>query len=34
MREINFEKCKKYMVLVKDLVDDVWISKELEKINS
>ena len=36
MREINFENCIKYIMLVKQLVGDVvgnaWLSKELEKI--
>ncbi|RLG34219.1 hypothetical protein DRN80_03695, partial [Methanosarcinales archaeon] len=38
MREINFENCIKYIMLVKQLVGDVvgnaWLSKELEKIYS
>jgi hypothetical protein len=34
MREINFENCIKYMALVKELVGDAWLSKELEKISS
>ena len=34
MREINFENCIKYMGLLKQLVGDTWLSKELEKINS
>jgi len=34
MREINFENCIKYMALIKEMVDDAWLSKELEKINS
>ena len=33
MREINFENCIKYITLVKQLVGDAWLSKELEKIN-
>jgi hypothetical protein len=34
MREINFENCIKYMSLVRELVSDTWLSKELEKISS
>lgn len=34
MREISFENCIKYIALVKEIVDDAWLSKELEKINS
>lgn len=34
MREIDFENCIKYMALVKQLVGDIWLSKQFEKINS
>ncbi len=34
MREINFENCIKYIAIVKELVANAWLSKELEKIGS
>jgi len=31
---INFENCVKYITLVKQVVGNAWLFKELEKINS
>lgn len=34
MREITFENCIKYIAIVKELVGNAWLSKELENIDS
>jgi len=34
MREISFENCIKYISFVKEQIDDAWLIKEFEKINS